>query len=92
MRIPGTRPLTTKLVTAFEITPSDKRVIVRGYRDLKGTAVGAAGGYLASGGDFIRDPKGAAVFVVTSAVATMVGKNTREKIGAATNGEAKGES
>ena len=87
MRIPGTRPLTTKLVTAFEITPSDKRVIVRGYRDLKGTAVGAAGGYLASGGDFIRDPKGAAVFVVTSAVATMMGKRTREQIGAAANVE-----
>lgn len=87
MRIPGTRRLEARLVEAFAVTSSDRRVITRGVRDVKSTAVGAAGAYIATGGDFVRDPKGAIVFVATSAVAAMVGKKTREQIGqAAENG------
>lgn len=86
MRVPGTRRLEARLVAAFELTASDRRVLTRGLRDVKSTAVGAAGGYLATGGDFISDPKGAAVFVATSAIAAMVGKKTREQISSAANG------
>ena len=87
MIIPGTRPFATKLVQAFEITDRDRRVIRRGVKDMKATAVGAVSGYVASGGDFIRDPKGAAAFVVASAAAAMIGKKTRENISEAANGE-----
>lgn len=81
MRIPGTRKLEARLVGWFEVTDSDKRVLTRGVRDMKSTAVGAVGGYIASGGDLFSDPKGAVVFAATSAVAAMVGKHTRERIG-----------
>ena len=87
MIIPGSRPVTALLVRAFEITDRDKRVLRRGVKDVKATAVGAVSGYVASGGDFIRDPKGAAAFVVASAAAAMIGKKTRENIGQAANGE-----
>ena len=87
MRIPGSRPVTDKLVRAFEITDRDVRVIRRGVKDVKATAVGAVSGYVASGGDFLRDPKGAAAFVVASAAAAMIGKKTRENISASSNGE-----
>lgn len=85
MRIPGTRRLESRLVRAFEINDRDRRVITRGVRDVKSTAVGAAGAYIATGGDFVTDPRGAVVFVATSAAAAMVGKRTREQIGAANN-------
>jgi len=79
VRIPGTRPVTDKLVKAFEITDSDKRVIRRGTRDVQATVVGAIAGFSASGGDFIRDPKGAAAFVAGSVATHMIGKKNREK-------------
>lgn len=86
MRIPGTRKLEGRLVRAFEINDRDRRVITRGWRDVKSGAVGAASAFLASGGNPFTDPKGAAAFFVGSAVAAMHGKRTREQIGAANNG------
>lgn len=86
MRIPGTRPLETRVVRWFELTPTDRRVITRGARDLKSGAVGAVSAFVATGGNPFADPKGAAAFFTASAVAAMVGKKTREKIGQ-TNGE-----
>lgn len=79
MRIPGSRAVESRIVRWFEITPADRRIITRGRRDLTSTAMGALSGYAATGGDFITDPKGAAVFVVTSAATAMIGKHGREK-------------
>lgn len=79
MRVPGTRRLEAKLVTAFEITPSDRRVITRGARDVKSGAVGAVSAFVATGGNPFTDPKGAVAFFAASAVTAMAGKRTREK-------------
>lgn len=79
MRVPGTRRLEARLVELFEITPSDRRVIVRGARDVKSGAVGAVSAFVATGGNPFTDPKGALAFFAASAVAAMVGKKNREQ-------------
>lgn len=83
MRIPGVDRVSSRLIATFAVTESDLRVLSRGVRDVKSTAVGAGSAYIASGGDFIRDPKGAAVFVVSSAAAAMAGKKSREQVNTA---------
>jgi len=79
MRLPGTRKVETKLVKAFDITDTDRRVITRGRRDVTSSVVGAGTGYVASGGDLFTDWKAGVAMVGTSALTSMVTKHQREK-------------
>jgi len=80
MRLPGTQKIETKLVKAFDITDTDRRVITRGRRDVTSSVVGAGTGYVASGGDLFTDWKAGVAMVGTSALTTMVAKHQREKV------------
>lgn len=64
----------------LSLTPREKRILKRGASDIKATVVGGLSGFLATGGDFIANPKGAVVFVVTSALSAMNDRRHKEAL------------